>query len=95
MALACPGCGAPVDGSPERRVLRCPSCGGRIRARPVPGDGERTYEVHLVGREETRQRIELPWTPADTRRLRTWLFWSSIVTMGMAAVLYALARFWR
>jgi DNA-directed RNA polymerase subunit RPC12/RpoP len=95
MGLACPGCGAPVTGSPERRLLRCPRCGGRIRSRPLRGEGERAYEVELLGKVETRRRIEVPWTSSDDRRLQAWLLWSSVVTVGLAAVLYALARFWR
>ena len=95
MALSCPGCGAVVRGSPERRLLRCDGCGARIKARPVSGEGERAYEVELLGRAETRRRVELPWTPADTQRLHAWLLWSSAVTLGLAALLFVLARFWR
>jgi len=95
MALSCPGCGAAVRGSPERRLLRCDGCGGRIKTRPVSGEGERAYEVELLGKAETRRRVELPWTPTDTQRLHAWLLWSSAVTLGLAGLLFVLARFWR
>jgi DNA-directed RNA polymerase subunit RPC12/RpoP len=94
MALSCPACGAAVTGSPERRLLRCGACGARIKTRPVSGEGERAYEVEVLGRAETRRRVELPWTPADTNRLHAWLVWSSAVTVGLAGLLYLLARFW-
>ena len=35
---------------------------------------------------------ELPWDAAQSRRLRAWLFWSSAITLGLVALLYALAR---
>jgi hypothetical protein len=95
MALSCPGCGAVVRGSPERRLLRCDDCGARIKTRPVSGEGERAYEVELLGKAETRRRVVLPWTPADTQRLHAWLLWSSAVTLGLAGLLFVLARFWR
>lgn len=28
-------------------------------------------------------------------RLRAWLTWSTVLTLGLIAVLYALARWWR
>lgn len=96
MAFPCPGCLAPVDASPEAWALRCPACGGAIRSRSVEGGGtEPAYDVEIAGRPETRRRIEVPWDEVQRRRLRTWLAWSSAVTVGLVAALYALARWVR
>lgn len=96
MAFACPGCGAPVDGSPERIALRCGACGARLRARVVEGDGTaRRYDVEVSGRPATRTRVEVPWTPDEAQRLRAWLLWSSVLTLGLVGVLYAVARLYR
>jgi hypothetical protein len=96
MGFACPGCQATVSGSLEAWVLRCPLCGALIRARPLESSGpDRAYEVELAGRPETRRRIEVPWDEEQARSLGAWLCWSSAITLGLVAVLYALARFWR
>jgi hypothetical protein len=58
------------------------------------GGRGRFYEVEIVGRPETRQRVEVPWSEADRRRLATWLVWSTTLTLGLVLVLYALARWW-
>jgi hypothetical protein len=93
MAFACPACAAPVDGSLERPVLRCRACGAVLRSRPLDGDGPlRRYEVEATGRPGTRVLLEVPWTPDEARRLRAWLLWSSVVTLGFVGVLYAAAR---
>jgi len=55
------------------------------------GAGTRTYRIELVGRPETRRTVEVPWTAADQRRLRRWLLWSSLITLGLASVLFLLA----
>jgi hypothetical protein len=52
----------------------------------------RAYEVEVAGRPETRRRVEAPWSAEDGARLRVWLLWSSVITLGLVAVLYALAR---
>jgi hypothetical protein len=90
----CPGCQAVIDRSPEAWALRCPACGGVIRARAtdaVSGD-VRAYEVEITGRPETRRRIEVPWTDQETARLRQWLAWSTVLTLALVAVLFAAAR---
>ncbi len=93
MGFPCPGCGAAIDRSPEAWALRCPSCGVVIRSRVGEGGGEaRSYEVEVAGRPQTRRRIEVPWDEAQRRRLDAWLVWSSLVTLGLVGVLYALAR---
>jgi len=46
----------------------------------------------VTGRPETRTRIDVPWTPDDARRLRRWLFWSTLLTLGLVVVLLAAAR---
>jgi NADH pyrophosphatase-like protein len=89
----CPGCGAPIDRSPARWALRCPSCRRVLRTRAVDGSGpERAYDVFVAGRPETRRRIAVPWTADEARRLRAWLLWSTVLTLGLVVVLYALAR---
>ena len=93
MAFPCPACHAPVDWSLEAWALRCPACGSLIRSRPLEGNGTtRAYEVEAAGRPETRARIEIPWDEAQGRRLKAWLLWSSMITIGLVGVLYGLAR---
>jgi hypothetical protein len=48
--------------------------------------------VEVTGRPETRRRIVVPWTADESRRLRAWLAWSTVLTLGLVVVLYALAR---
>jgi hypothetical protein len=96
MAFPCPGCGAPVEGSLERVMLRCRTCNAVLRSRVVETEGPlREYDVEVARKPETRIRVEVPWTPDEARRLRAWLVWSSVVTLGLVGVLYALARFAR
>jgi hypothetical protein len=93
MPFPCPVCAAPVELNLEAWLRRCPSCGAWLRSRPVEAGGAaRTYDVEAVGRPETRRRVEVPWQPRDARRLRRWLLWSSLLTLGLVVVLYALAR---
>ncbi|HEY7410818.1 MAG TPA: hypothetical protein VII13_08760 [Vicinamibacteria bacterium] len=92
MPFPCPACGAAVARSPEAWFLRCPACRSWLRAHAAEDAAVRAYEVEAVGRPETRRRLEVPWTPADDRRLRRWLLWSSVVTLGLAAALFVLAR---
>jgi hypothetical protein len=94
MPFPCPACAAPVPRHPPRWALRCKACGAILRARPVDGDGPHpAYQVEVAGRPETRRRVEVPWDEAQGRRLAAWLFWSSLITLGLVLVLYALARF--
>jgi hypothetical protein len=96
VSFPCPGCLAAIDASLFAWLPRCPACGGRVRARPVEAAaGTRTYEVEIVGRPETRRTVEVPWTAADHRRLTRWLFWSSLITLGLVGVLFLLALFAR
>lgn len=93
MPFPCPGCGAPIARHPERWALRCAACGALLRARPAEGGGfHPAYEVEVAGRPETRRRVEVPWDEAQGRRLAAWLFWSTLITVGLVLVLYALAR---
>ncbi len=93
MPFPCPGCDAPIDARPERFAVRCPACGALIRCRPLDSSGPLpAFEVQVAGRSETRRRVELPWDQAQRRRLSAWLLWSSVVTLGLVLVLYALAR---
>jgi hypothetical protein len=89
-----------VPRGPESRVLRCPSCRRAIRARTAaPGTSAAgdvlAYEVEIVGRPETRRRVEVPWTAAETRRLRRWLVWSTVITLALVGALLAAARWAR
>lgn len=64
-----------------------------LRTRALDASGpERMYEVEVAGRPETRRRIAVPWTADDARRLRAWLAWATVLTLGLVVVLYALAR---
>jgi NADH pyrophosphatase zinc ribbon domain len=89
----CPGCGATVTLNPEGWALRCPSCRRVIRSRALDAmaGGSRAYEVELVGSPETRRRIEVPWSPEEDTRLRRWLLWSTVITLGLVGVLLAAA----
>jgi hypothetical protein len=93
MAFPCPGCSSPVEGSPELPLLRCGACGAILRSRSSEGRGSaRAYEVEVAGRPQTRRRVEVGWSEADARRLRSWLVISSAVTLGLVLALYLLAR---
>ena len=52
----------------------------------------RQYDVEVTGRPETRRRVSVEWTEDESRRLRAWLAWSTVLTLGLVGVLYALAR---
>jgi len=52
------------------------------------------YEVEVLGRPETARRVEWREEPSPVR-LRAWLTWSTVATLGLVVVLYALARLWR
>ena len=93
MPFPCPGCGESITASPERWGLRCPACRRVLRARALDTSGpERLYEVEVTGQPATRQRIAVAWTADESRRLRGWLAWSTVLTLGLVVVLYALAR---
>jgi hypothetical protein len=96
MPFACPGCEAPIDGSPGRLAMRCPSCGALLHSRRAETSGPApVFEVEVAGRPETRRRVEVPWDRAQQRRLTVWLAASTTVSLAMAVVLYALARLLR
>jgi hypothetical protein len=91
--FACPGCGEIVLASPDRWGLRCPACRRVLRTRVLDGSGpERLYDVEVAGQPATRRRVAVAWTPDESRRLRVWLAWSTVLTLGLVVVLYALAR---
>jgi hypothetical protein len=93
--IACPGCSAPVPGNPESWTLRCPACGRRLRSRRLDEGGPfPVYEIEVVGEPGTARRVEWREAPSP-RRLRAWLTWSTVATLGLVVVLYTLARFWR
>ena len=89
----CPACDAAIAASPERFALRCPACAALLRSRAVETSGPApVFEVEVAGRPELRRRVEVPWDEAQRRRLAGWLLWSSLLTVGLVLVLYALAR---
>ena len=93
MPFPCPGCEAPIDARPDRLWLRCHACGAVVRSRAVETSGTApVFEVYVAGRKETLRRVEVPWDGAQQRRLSLWLLWSSVLTLGLALALYALAR---
>jgi hypothetical protein len=64
-----------------------------LRTRAVETSGpERLYDVEVAGRPATRRRIAVAWTEDESRRLRAWLTWSTVLTLGLVVVLYAIAR---
>jgi hypothetical protein len=64
-----------------------------LRTRALATSGpDRAYEVEVAGPPAPRRRVDVPWTPEDARRLRAWLVWSTVLTLGLVVVLYALAR---
>lgn len=96
MPFACPACAATVEASPDAWFSRCPGCGARLRGRARGEFGGRpAYEVAVVGRPDLRRVVDVPWDAARRRRLSAWLGWSAAVTLGLIAVLYAMARWWR
>jgi hypothetical protein len=91
--FSCPGCAATIEASPERWGLRCPACRRVLRTRALETSGaERRYEVQVAGEPATRRQVAVAWTADESRRLRVWLFWSTVLTLGLVVVLYALAR---
>ena len=93
MPFACPGCGETIRASPDRWGLRCPACRRVLRTRALEASGpERQYDVEVAGQPATRRRVAVAWTADESRRLRVWLAWSTVLTLGLVAVLYALAR---
>jgi hypothetical protein len=93
VSFPCPGCGAPIDGRPDRLLLRCDSCGARLRRRSVETSGPNpVFDVEVAGRPQTRLRVEVPWDEAARRRLSAWLFVASVVMVALVLVLFLLAR---
>jgi len=53
-----------------------------------------------LDRASREGRILSPYTSRmteepDPRRLRAWLTWATVATLGLVLVLYAAARWWR
>jgi hypothetical protein len=96
MPFPCPACDAPVDASPALPAMRCSACGAVLRSRAAgAADGAPAFDVEVVGRKDRRRRVAVPWDEGQRRLLRRWLLVSSGLTLGLVAVLYALARFAR
>jgi hypothetical protein len=93
VSFPCPGCGAPIDARPDRRLRRCGSCGARLRSRPLETSGaDPVFEVRVAGRPETGRRVQVIWNEAERRRLSRWLLTASVVTIALVLVLFLLAR---
>lgn len=63
----------------------------RSRALDTSGPAP-VFEVYVAGREETARRVEVPWDEVQRRRLARWLLWSTLLTLGLLPLLYALSR---
>ena len=93
MAFPCPACDAPVPASPARGVLRCPACRAVLRSRAVDSaEGAPAFDVEAAGRRGVVRRVVVAWDDGQRRRLSWWLAVSSLVTLALVVVLYALAR---
>ncbi len=84
-----------VEASPESWFFRCRSCGKLIRSRASSSsETARVYEIEIVGRPQTRRRIELPWTQTQQARLERRLLGFSLVTVSLVILLFLIARWW-
>jgi len=93
VSFPCPGCGAPIDGRPDRLLLRCAGCGARLSGRSIETGGSNPeFDVHVVGKPELRRRVEVVWDDFERSRLSTWLVVASFVTLALVIVLLVLAR---
>jgi hypothetical protein len=63
----------------------------RSRALDAMSGRSRVYEIELVGSPETRRRLEVPWSAEEDTRLRRWLLWSTVLTLGLVGLLLAAA----
>jgi hypothetical protein len=66
-----------------------------LRSRAADGEDGPRFDVEVLGRPETRRRVEVQWDEAQRRRLGSWLLWSSALTLGLVLVLYLVARWYR
>jgi len=93
VSFPCPGCGAPIDGRPDRLLLRCAGCGARLSGRSIETGGSNPeFDVHVVGSPELRRRVEVVWDDVERSRLSAWLVVASFVTLALVIVLLVLAR---
>jgi uncharacterized protein (DUF983 family) len=93
VSFPCPGCGALIDGRPDRFLLRCGGCGARLSGRSIEtDDANPAFDVHVVGKPELRRRVEVAWDDVERSRLSTWLLVASLVTVALVIVLFVLAR---
>ncbi len=93
MSFPCPSCEAPIDERPDRVLLRCEGCGVRLRSRSIETNGANpVFELHVVGKPETRRRVEVAWDDVERRHLSAWLLVASLVTVALVLVLFVLAR---
>jgi predicted RNA-binding Zn-ribbon protein involved in translation (DUF1610 family) len=96
VTFPCPGCGGAIDRDPGSLALRCPACGAVLRSRAADTSGAQpAFDVEVVGRPDTRRRVEVPWDDDQRRRLASWLAWSSVLTLALVLVLYVVARWYR
>ncbi|MEE8218530.1 MAG: hypothetical protein V3S03_06150 [Vicinamibacteria bacterium] len=65
----------------------------RLRSRSIETNGANpVFELHVVGKPETRRRVEVAWDDVERRRLSAWLLVASLVTVALVLVLFVLAR---
>ena len=60
--------------------------------RPGQAASVRDFANRWLTQQEITEALAVPWTADESRRLRAWLAWSTVLTLGLVAVLYALAR---
>ena len=93
--LICPGCGTALETDPERWFFRCSSCRKLIRCRAASSsENTRVYEIEIVGRPQTRRRVEMPWTGSQQAQLERRLVGFSLATVSLVILLYLAARWW-
>jgi hypothetical protein len=82
-----------VPQSAVRWLQRCPACRAWLRGRALETNGPHpSFEIDVVGRPDTRTRVDLPWDEGARRRLETWLVVASVATLLLVALLFVLAR---
>jgi hypothetical protein len=59
------------------------------------GSAVRVYDIRGVNPRTEWRRVTLPWDADSTARLRSWLFWSALITFAAATALLAAAWLWR
>ena len=77
--------------------MRCASCRALLVARRADDGGGalRAYDIRGVRPHTEWRRVTLPWDARSAARLRSWLFWSAVITLAAAIALLTAAWLWR